>query len=402
MKRILFDLVAVQPIEELKFHGGGEYSKTVFIAVCNALEKLRENVTLEVFYNHSHPLDETVKELLRGHEIVGHSVASVEDVQGLLQQKQFDVFFSGLPYDYCDIKIPSNTKFVYTIHGLRQIEKQSDTLMWIYEKKTVRNFVKRIAMTVYPQRWERLFYNRTKRLIDNAHRKCVLTVSEHSKASLLVNFPELNPDDIHVCYSPKKFSFIADEKSEMLIESFGVEQKRYFLLVSCNRWLKNNYRAMIALDELFTTHSNLLDEFKVIALGAPKPEIFNKHLKNPDKFIFKGYVESDELEALYKHAFLFIYPTLNEGFGYPPLEAMKYNTLSACSAVTSIPEACGDAVFYFNPYDIMEIKNRVIESFNFSIREEKERKMVEQFSKIDKAQQQALETIIGIILDCHE
>ena len=159
---------------------------------------------------------------------------------------------------------------------------------------------------------------------------------------------------------------------------------------------------MLALDELFTTHSKWMDGFKVVALGAPRPEIFTKDIKNTDKFIFRGYVDADELEALYKHAFLFLYPTLNEGFGYPPLEAMKYNTLSACSGVTSIPEACGDAVLYFNPYDIMEIKNRVIESFDMSIRKEKVSIMVNQFSKIDKAQQQALENIVELILGCHE
>ena len=400
MKKVLFDLVATQPIGDLKFHGGGEYSKTVFLAVCKAIKEY-DNISLEVVYNYNHPLDSIVEDIITNYKIGTYNVSSVYDVEELLRKSQFDVFYSGLPYDYCDISIPDRTMFIYTIHGLRQIEKQSDTLMWLYEKRTLRNVVKQIVMKLYPERWEKLFYDRTLRLICNAKHKYILTVSEHSKASMLVNFPELNPDEVRVCYSPKKFSFIADERSERLIEKFNLEKDKYFLLVSCNRWLKNNYRAMIALDQLYTTHAETMEGYKVIALGTPDPEIFKRHLKNKESFVFKGYVEADELEALYKHAHLFIYPTLNEGFGYPPLEAMKYNTLSACSAVTSVPEACGDAVLYFNPYDIMEIKNRIIESFNQLIREEKKKRMKDQFIKIDNAQAAALETIVSLILgDC--
>ena len=58
---------------------------------------------------------------------------------------------------------------------------------------------------------------------------------------------------------------------------------------------------------------------------------------------------------------MFIYPSINEGFGYPPLEAMSKSIPVAASAVCSIPEVCGDAALYFNPYDIEEIANRIVQ-----------------------------------------
>jgi glycosyltransferase involved in cell wall biosynthesis len=67
-----------------------------------------------------------------------------------------------------------------------------------------------------------------------------------------------------------------------------------------------------------------------------------------------------ELELLYQNAYVFLYPTLNEGFGYPPLESMKHGTPVICSAITSTTEVCGDAVLYFNPFSVDEMKNRIL------------------------------------------
>ena len=89
-----------------------------------------------------------------------------------------------------------------------------------------------------------------------------------------------------------------------------------------------------------------------------------KHVEKKENFICLDYLERDELEILYKNAFVFLYPTLNEGFGYPPIEAMKYGTLVLTSAVTSINEVCSDSVIYFNPYDVTEIKNRILMTLN--------------------------------------
>ena len=73
---------------------------------------------------------------------------------------------------------------------------------------------------------------------------------------------------------------------------------------------------------------------------------------------------------MYERAFCFVYPSLNEGFGYPPLKAMGYGTPVAASSATSIPEVCGDAACYFSPTNIDDMANRILRiDLNTSFRE---------------------------------
>jgi len=96
---------------------------------------------------------------------------------------------------------------------------------------------------------------------------------------------------------------------------------------------------------------------------------------------------------------LFVYPTLHEGFGYPPLEAMKYGSLCACSANSSVTEICGDAVLYFNPFDENEICCRVLQSFDKEIRAEKAARMKEHFERITRRQLRDIDGIVDEILN---
>ena len=65
--------------------------------------------------------------------------------------------------------------------------------------------------------------------------------------------------------------------------------------------------------------------------------------------IFSGYVTDQELAGLYKNASLYVFPSLSEGFGLPPLEAMSHNLPVASSNATCLPEILGDAAIYFDP-----------------------------------------------------
>jgi glycosyltransferase involved in cell wall biosynthesis len=71
------------------------------------------------------------------------------------------------------------------------------------------------------------------------------------------------------------------------------------------------------------------------------------------------------LAKFYIKASVFVYPSLYEGFGIPPLEAMAYKCPVVCSNTSSIPEVVGDAGVYFDPYSIESIRlatERVVES----------------------------------------
>src|SRR5690606_29064703 len=86
--------------------------------------------------------------------------------------------------------------------------------------------------------------------------------------------------------------------------------------------------------------------------------VFLRRIKNRGQFVFLDYVSERELRALYQNAYLLLYPSLNEGFGYPVLEAMKYGVPVVASSFTSIPEVCGDAALYVNPLAVHEMVKR--------------------------------------------
>jgi glycosyltransferase involved in cell wall biosynthesis len=71
------------------------------------------------------------------------------------------------------------------------------------------------------------------------------------------------------------------------------------------------------------------------------------------------FVSDKELDKLYKNASLYIQPSLCEGFGLPPLEAMARGVPVACSNTACLPEVLGEAAIYFDPLDINDIAEKM-------------------------------------------
>ena len=78
-----------------------------------------------------------------------------------------------------------------------------------------------------------------------------------------------------------------------------------------------------------------------------------------DHIFFTGYVKDADIAAIYNLAKLFVFPSLYEGFGIPPLEAQACSCPVVCSNAASLPEVCGDSVVYFDPNDIEDMRNKI-------------------------------------------
>lgn len=94
------------------------------------------------------------------------------------------------------------------------------------------------------------------------------------------------------------------------------------------------------------------------------------------------FVSEEELDKLYKNASLYIQPSLTEGFGLPPLEAMKRGVPVVSSNAGSLPEILGEAAIYFNPLDIDNIAEKIKKGlFDIEIRKKLTQKGFEQVKK---------------------
>ena len=258
---------------------------------------------------------------------------------------------------------------------------------YIQRDLSVMNRIKLYLRSLLPLRQKH--YRRHEFLFNQANIHFV-TVSEHSKYSILSFFPKVKADSIKVFYSPSTID------NQIILENMENTYGKYWLMVSGNRWVKNSIRAILAFDELFTERKDL--QGNVIITGLSEWRQIKCMVKNRDRFILKGYVDEIELKELYKNAYALVYPSLNEGFGYPPLEAMHEGCPVMASAIASIPEVCGDSVLYFNPLLISEIKMRVLNMEDLHIREQYIKMGYARFNLIKKRQDNDLKGLCNYIL----
>ncbi|MFH1713030.1 MAG: glycosyltransferase family 1 protein, partial [Candidatus Jacksonbacteria bacterium] len=101
---------------------------------------------------------------------------------------------------------------------------------------------------------------------------------------------------------------------------------------------------------------NKLQKFIIPQYPPPIRRAGNIPISN---IIFYDYASDSELSQLYQNAKIFVFPSLYEGFGLPPLEAMSFGTPVAASNLTSIPEVCGNAATYFDPNDANDMAAKI-------------------------------------------
>jgi glycosyltransferase involved in cell wall biosynthesis len=120
------------------------------------------------------------------------------------------------------------------------------------------------------------------------------------------------------------------------------------------------------LDRLLRAYLELPEwlkkEFKIVLVG-PKgwgegysTDVFEKIR---DHIVVIDYVDVDTLAYIYSLASLFVFPSLYEGFGLPPLEAMACGCPVVVSNAASLPEVCGEAGFYVDPNDVSSIADGI-------------------------------------------
>jgi glycosyltransferase involved in cell wall biosynthesis len=189
----------------------------------------------------------------------------------------------------------------------------------------------------------------------------------------------------------KPESFISDK--------FDATSNPYALLVHAAREEKNGASAVVAFDQLFEDfgHSEPLRDFHVVLTGLIHlDQLGLAQIRHPERFIILSELTPGHFEYLLMHAQFLVYPSFNEGFGYPPLEAMTYGVPSIVSNATAIPEVCGQAVNYFDPHNLKSIKAAILKILNDGV---EGNLMVEQYKVITEKQNTDLRLMIELIVN---
>lgn len=263
-------------------------------------------------------------------------------------------------FPHFNVPILAPVKFVVTVHDLILTKfptVRATTLSpWIYKLK---NLAYRFVI------WSAL--RRSQKII---------TVSEFTKSDIISQF-KIDPKKIIVTYegvanlargNDSLFVQKLDDNDALL--SYNIKDK--FLLYIGNAYPHKNLDSLI---NVFAELRQKQPELKLVLVG--KLDYFYNRIKdlaislnlfweNDDNspIIFPGYVPDQALEILFKKAAAYVFPSLYEGFGLPPLEAMAKGCPVVSSNKSSMPEILGEAAYYFNPEDAADMEKAILTVIN--------------------------------------
>ncbi len=246
--------------------------------------------------------------------------------------KKIDIVHSPTP-----LIIPTLGKCIITVHDLFFFKKPEFTV--------------REMRKIYPQK-----------ILDSIRRADgIICPSEFTRSEILRLF---------YC-KDKKIKVIPHGIDESFLKKperyFVEEVKSKYSLPSEFLLFVGNIEPRKNLNVLIEAFSNLKNKYKELMLVIVGEKILGfKELEEKiekmglsDRIIITGYVKNDELSAFYRLSSVFVFPSIEEGFGIPLLEAMASSVPVVASSFSSIPEIVGDAGILFDPYSPDELTEKI-------------------------------------------
>jgi len=256
-------------------------------------------------------------------------------------------------FPHFNVSIKISTPFVVTIHDLILLEhptRRASTL------GPIKYFLKQLAY-----RWV------VEHAIDAA--RAIIVPSDYTRRSILKYFPTADPEKITLIYegvTPLDIGAGDPGKDDEFLREKGIE--RPYLLYVGNSYPHKNLGALVR------AFQNALDAKPGLQLVlAGQKNYFSERLERetrelglelPREVNFTGFIEDEDLPRLYRNASLYVFPSLLEGFGLPPLEAMSYDLPVASSNASCLPEVLGASAIYFDPKDVDDMTRVILEGLD--------------------------------------
>lgn len=199
----------------------------------------------------------------------------------------------------------------------------------------------------------------------------ILTLSEHTRSDVIETY-KIDPAKVTAIplAAPAHFGPVTDDKElQRVRHNYGIDGD-YVLTVGSIQPRKNLVRLINAYAALRGAHTGNRSP-KLVIVGK-RGWLFDETLRAlettgvKDSIVLTGYVPERDLPPLYSGALCFVYPSYFEGFGLPPLEAMKCGAPVIVGNATSLPEVVGDAGLKVDPFDVSAIAGAISELINNS------------------------------------
>lgn len=187
----------------------------------------------------------------------------------------------------------------------------------------------------------------------------IVTVS-HYQQSEIQKYLNIKGKHINVIHNGVHDMYVRQNQFDIdrVLEEYNLPS-RYVLYVGNVKPHKNIERLIAAMARVQGISLVVTGEReKFITKATNVDEIVHKHNMD-DRIHFTGYIDDDDLPALYSGASVVVFPSLYEGFGFPPLEAMACGTPAIASKCELSDEIYGDAYIQIDPYSIEDIAEKI-------------------------------------------
>lgn len=366
--------------------GAASFTKAVFDAI---VARCDTSVHLYAMFDAKVPVGRQYdyRQIAQQHGITLLDISSTP-IHEYVDRHKIDTLLICIGQFYANYDLEGiNCKVVMFIHDIFNVEGDDNKVDLLihdpYIETTLQRF-KRLV-NVFSGRWKRQIHKAYQNIMPlySAPNTVAYTVSEYTRSSLAYYFPNMKKE-IHVCYSPAREILMDKSVDDADLLRLIGSGKPYLLLLAANRRYKNAHILMKVFKRLLTDHPDL--HLLTLKYGR---SIHPQHLDI-------SFLSDSDLEHAYEHAYALVFASFFEGFGYPPIEALKHGTPVVASNVTSIPEILGEAGVYFSPFypaDLYRALRLVIDN-----RDIRKSEIERQAGKISQRQQEDLHKLVDQIL----